>query len=295
MSLSGLHRISYASPLSVLLVVGGLLMLNACNIKADEPQVVPQGDVGPFEVAFTPESTYTHAIDVTIRQDAGKLEYYLPPAAETAVEVVDLKTEVEGCPVDQVKVEWLYLSDTTSSLGVVLRTGSVLRTVAQQRSVIVAQYQNLTNCSVIRQQISLKRIPLLMETKQQGLWETTQVAGTSVNRLSLKFTEWGPRDLRVVYNAACEDNESFEGRVVASDLTTTPRRFTLEISRVTKSANRFCPNLLFFSDSAAGQKVACLFEKSLSDPSFKLACNRPSINPVYPAGFESAEVQWSKQ
>lgn len=279
-----------------LLLILMTAVLSACGKTAETSnEVKKSGDVGPVEVVFQADQLFQNQLDIDINQTAGTLDYVLSPGPEMAVEVVNMKATMQGCPASQPQLEVLYLADATNTVGLILSTGKVVRTQENTRGKIVFQYTNLTGCTHLHQEFVLKKIPILLNKTQQGLWETVKTTSTTTSRLSLRFDEWGPRDVRVAYVASCDDLESFEGRVVETDLTTKPQRMMIEITRVTNVAGRFCSNLMFFGSGAAGQKLACVFEKVGSGPQFQWGCQRPSYSPSYPTSFASAEIYWSQK
>lgn len=142
-----------------------LALTVACTAKVETPQAVsgvdnnPQSeDVGPFEIKFDANNTYTHNMKINIKQDEGFIEYKINPGQRWDLAVEENQSLVTGCDASMVKHDVFWLPDESNkTIFQILKPNAKFFTGRKTQGVIIQSFKGLTNCSGIEIKTKLKK------------------------------------------------------------------------------------------------------------------------------------------
>ena len=267
--------------------------LGACQKKSEEKEteVVIQNDgVGPFTVQFDANSNYENKIDVAINQDAGKIEFFIPPGEAGKISIEALTTQVRGCNGNQVisKAWWFADADTTSSLPVTI--GSQMTLLANKKALLLLTFQNLTGCTNIGSTLRLKKVAIpAFPPDFLGDWnKRLNLGGGFVTELAMNLKVVSNSVVMTYFSNCGNGSESFTGAIASSTNTT----FSARIERVTREFSGACGNVFAVANSDVGRYAICRAERQPIFGTFRLSCKLSSRADDFPQDWVSGDISW---
>lgn len=150
----------------IILLLGSLIALNACQVKSSTPQSAQppppppeKPSAGPYIVIFdNTNNTYHHSFNLNIDQKEGKVEYLITQPDAVKIEMFNTQLSVVGCSASQVTHELFWLPNKNKIEWYYVSIGSVFTTEANAEGTLVHVLKGLDGCQSLTLSTTLKRV-----------------------------------------------------------------------------------------------------------------------------------------
>lgn len=147
------------------------LSLIACEDPSGEREAAKPGTehsektgAGPYQVVFSgADQSYQHSFSFPIRQEEGKVEYYVQTPSSIEVEFLETRLTVSGCAASNVKHQIFWMPDVRiSNMVYYLKEGESFRTQSGVRGSFVHLIRGLGGCTDINLTTKMRMKPAIV-------------------------------------------------------------------------------------------------------------------------------------
>mgnify|MGYP003407425659 CR=1 FL=1 len=150
----------------IVLLLGALIALNACQVKNTTPQPVQppppppeKPSAGPYSVVFDKDTNaYHHSFKIDLDQKEGKVEYLLTLPVIAKIELSHTQLSVVGCSASQVTHELFWIPDQQKLSWYYVSIGSTFTTEANTEGKLIHIVKGLEGCQSLTLSTTLKRL-----------------------------------------------------------------------------------------------------------------------------------------